>query len=51
MLVKDVEQVQSASHFKQKAKVYWNSVDANIDGKLLDKISSKKVFRNVRRSE
>ena len=42
MLVKDVEQVQSASHFKQKAKVYWNSVDANIDGKLLGEISPKK---------
>ena len=43
MLVKDVEQVQSASHFKQKAKVYWNSVDANIDGKLLE-INTSNLF-------
>ena len=33
MLVKDVAQVETVQGFKQKAKIYWSGVDANIDGK------------------
>ena len=34
MLVKDVSQIETVNGFKQKAKVYWSGIDANIDGKF-----------------